>query len=278
MSNKEATAELRSRLDALPIAELSASTIGHANYAWLNETRHEKPFGTPDAASQMYALLRKGNTIGEMNQERMTPFLEMLATEADPAATVQQWSLRNGHEPMAAGRGGKNISEPTPSPEPSVEPVTEIPESLRALLAPLQARYELLEEEVAKRQAYLDEAKSELTTLRQMLKTAGVIEKAVYRKSEPESKPRKQAKGSHVSDETAQNILEQIRGFVASNPPALEDVPGSFTRPMIEKGIGLHHSQVGAAVEKLREQGYIRAAGLTTAPGGQKTNVFAVVA
>jgi hypothetical protein len=72
--------------------------------------------------------------------------------------------------------------------------------------------------------------------------------------------------------------LEDIRGYLASNPPALADVPGSFTRPGIERALGVHHSKVTAAVDKLRELGYIRAAGVLAGKTGQKVNVYAIVA
>jgi hypothetical protein len=274
-TNQEKTQELLAQLERLNVGELSASTLGHANYAWLNETKAATPYSTPDAASQMYAVLRKRQTVGETTQERIGPFLEMLASEEDPIATIQEWSLRNGHEPQAPGLGGGTVERRTEVERAELN--QEVDDELVKLLAPIQERYDAAKREVDRLGTELAKARAEANRLLAILKAAGIVERMTYLKKESAPKPRKQKHGTHVSDETALKILEGIRGFVASNPPALEDVPGSFTRPAIEKGLGLHHSQLGAAVEKLREQGYIRAAGLTT-KSGQKTSVFAVVA
>ena len=274
-SNREATAELRSQLNALPLGHLSASTLGHANFAYLRETRAAEPWDTPSGANQTLGLLRKGTTLGEINRQRVSVFLAMLREQADPAQTVEEWSLRNGHVPQAPGIGGGHVKH-EPRPEP-VAPEVEVDPELIALLAPVQERYEEAKAETDRLQAELAKAREESNRLLAILKAAGIVPRATYQKKE-EKKPKKKSKNSHVSDETAQKILEGMRGFVASNPPVLEDVPGSFTRPQIEKALGLHHSQVAAAVEKLREQGYVRAAGLTQAPSGQKANVYAVVA
>jgi hypothetical protein len=274
-SNREASDELRTELAQLNLKGVSYSTIGHAAYAWLNETKAGPAFSTPDAASQMIGILAKGQSIGETSQARLAPFITMLAEQDDPAATVQEWSLRNGHEPQAPGLGGGRIEHRTNGePEPVV---LEVDPELAALLAPVQERYEKAKAEVDQHQAELVKLKAEANRLLGILKAAGIVPKAQYQKKEPKPKAKKSS-ASHISDEKAMEILGKIKGYVASTPPALEDVPGSFTRPGIEKALGLHHSQVGAAVEKLREQGYIRAAGLTSTPSGQKVNAYAVVA
>jgi competence protein ComGC len=272
-SNREASDELRTKLEQLNLKEVSYSTIGHAAYAWLNETKAGPTFSTPDAASQMIGILAKGQSVGETSQARLEPFFTMLAEQADPIATIEQWSLRNGHEPQAPGIGGGAIERRTDTPR--AEFVPEVDEELVKLLAPIQERYEAAKREVDQHQAELTKLKAEANRLLGILKAAGIVPKAQYQKREPKAK---KARGSHVSDERAMEILGRIKSYVASNPPALPDVPGSFTRPAIEKAFDLNHSQVAAAVEKLREQGYVRAAGLSTTPSGQKINVFAVIA
>ena len=273
--NEEATAELRSQFEQLNLKEVSFSTIGHAAYAWLNETKAGPPFSTPDAASQMVGMLSKGQTLGEVSQDRFRPFFEMLATQTDPSATVQEWSLRNGHEPQAPGTGGGHVGrEPTTSePEPIV---FNVDESLRPLLDPIIERYEGAQAVVDQRQAELDAAKHERNVLLNILKAAGVVERKKY-VAKQAAPPKAKKSGPHISEESALKILEEIRGYLASNPPALPDVPASFTRPDIERGLGLHHSKVSAAVDRLRDLGHVRAAGITTSPTtNQKTNVYAL--
>jgi len=267
MSNASRSAELRARLEALKVNKLSFSTLGHASYTWLNETKAVSPFTTPAAASQMFGILSKGETLGQSSQERIAPFIEMLEASENPSATIIELSERNGHAAQLAGQGGGSVEE---------EPITvfHITERMRPILQPIVERYEEAQAEVERIREQFDAARTEASTLLNMLKAAGAVERKVYK---PQKKmPQKQSKGSHVSEETALRILEQIKGYVASSPPALEDVPGSFTRPEIERGLGLHHSQVGAAVERLRDMGHIRAAGIVKL-GNQKANVFAVV-
>lgn len=270
MSNASRTAELRSQLDALKVDDLSASTLGHAAYAWMTEAKMADPFSTADAASQMVGLLRNGKTLGEKTQERLRPFLDMLAESDKPRETAVEWSQRNGHAPTRPGLGGGLLSE-----EEEIT-VYNIPEHMRPLLEPIVEQYKVAQAEVEKRRTYFEEARSEAAILLNMLKAAGVVEREKRTKREEKPKPR-QARGSHISEESAMKILEDIRGYLANgHPPTLPDVPGSFTRPELERALGLHHSKITAAVERLREMGQVRAAGVVASPSGQKVNVFAV--
>jgi len=274
MTNQEKTAELRGRLDSLQLGDVSASTIGHAAYAWLGNG--ELAYSTADAAAQQVALVRKGATIGERNQERIGSFLSMLQESADPAATVVELSARNGHvlgerpNPIGAVK-----IEEEPKKEPALTPP--LPQELVPLMDNVRSMYDTAKAEVDRLQEELREKRAVANQLMGILKAAGVEERAKYDKKAPEKK--KRPSHASVSDATAQKILGEIKSILATTPPALSDVPGSFTRPLVEKATGRHHSQIGAAVEKLRESGQIRAAGLVeTGKGKMKTNVYAVVA
>jgi hypothetical protein len=259
-------AELTKRLGTQPLAPISSNQLGKATHAWLMSSKAVQPYDTSDGAAQTYSILRKGKTIGQLNIERTEAFLAMLDGEDDPVATVENWAKRNGHQP--------------PDQEED-EPRVRIPDEVRELLGPIADRYEAAQTIVEQKQAELNEAREVRNTLLNILKAAGIVPRDKRSGSpgrRPKEEPKKKNK-NHVSDETAAKILEEIKGFLASNPPVLEDVPGSFTRPQIEKAIGRHHSQVSAAVEKLREQGHVRAAGIVAADNtGVKTNVYAVIA
>ena len=258
--------ELQAIVSARPLAEIPSNQLGRATHAWLMSSRAVQPYDTADGAAQTYSILRKGKTIGQLNIERTKAFLAMLDGENDPVAAIENWAKRNGHQPPA---------------EEEDEPRVNVPDEVRELLGPIAERYEAAQTIVEQKQAELNEAREVRNTLLNILKAAGIVPRDKRTGSpgrRPKEEPKKKNK-NHVSDETALKILEQIKGYVASNAPALPDVPGSFTRPDVERGLGLHHSQVGAAVEKLREMGHVRAAGITRSPAtNQKTNVYAVVA
>lgn len=274
---RERSRQLAEQLKAPSFREISSHQLGKATYAWLLETKAAEPYDTPTGAAQTFGILRKGTSVGEMNIARTEAFLA--AIEGDPAEFVARWAGQNGT--------GPDLHDGNPARElpPELVVSEETQKAMAAAFGQVKLLYDQKKAELTKKEDELHGLRSEVRQMEGILKAAGIIPRAVRQghpgrrppKEEPPKKQR-QTKGSHVSNETAMKILEQIKGFVASNPPVLEDVPGSFTRPQIERGLGLHHSQVGAAVEKLREQGYIRAAGLTQAPSGQKMNVFAVIA
>lgn len=271
MSNASGTAALRTQLDGLSLSKLSASTIGHAAFAWQDETKATNPFPTPVAASQVVGLLRKGKTLSETTQERLVPFFAMLAESPNPAETVTELSQRNGHVPQRAGLGGGKLEE---------EDITvfHITEKRRPLLQQIVDQYEVAQAETEKRRAQFEEARAEAQILLNMLKAAGVVFERRKKHKRVKEGPAKR-KGSHISEESALKVLEDIRGYIADgHAPVLPDVPGSFTRSEIEKALNIHHSKVGAAVGRLREMGHLRAAGVVASgKSNQKATVFALV-
>jgi hypothetical protein len=275
MSNAENSAALRDRLGALK-TDAASNVLGHALNAWAKETKQDDPFPTPSAAAQMFGILRKGATVGETTYRRIDPFLSMLAGVNDPDAVIQELSLRNGHVPIHGTQNGSEPQVQEPEAEEQEMMVFHIDPAMRELLQPIVERYEIAQGKVDEQQAILDGLKKESSTLLNMLKAAGVVERKKYTPQKPKPEPKKK-KQNHVSETTAMEILEKVRRYMADgHEPALPDVPASFTRPEIEKALGLHHSQVGAAVEWLRERGQVRAAGITTNGIGQKVNVYAL--
>jgi len=261
-----ASRQLQAIISSRPFAEISSNQLGRATYAWLMSSKAVQPYDTADGAAQTYSILRKGKTIGQLNIERTEAFLAMLDGENDPVATVENWAKRNGHQP--------------PDGEED-EPRVNIPDEVRELLGPIAERYEAAQTVVEQKQAELHEAREVRNTLLNILKAAGIVPRDKRTGSpgrRPKTEPPPKKNKNHVSDETALKILEEIQAYFRDGgEPALPDVAGSFTRPQIEKMTGRHHSQMSSAVEKLRDMGHVRAAGITKSPvTGMKTNVYAL--
>jgi hypothetical protein len=263
---REKSRELQARLSRRPLSEIPGNQLGKATYAWLIETKAAQPYDSPDGAGQTYSIVRAGKTIGDLNILRLESFLDMLEEEDDPYATVQGWIHRNGGNPT-------DDDDDTPR--------VNIPDEVRELLGPIAERYEAAQTIVEQKQAELNEAREVRNTLLNILKAAGIVprdKRAGHPGRRPKEAPTPKKNKNHVSDETALKVLEEIRAYFAEGgESALPDVAGSFTRPQIEKVTGRHHSQMSAAVEKLRDQGHVRAAGITKSPAtGQKVNVYAL--
>lgn len=272
---QERSLRLGALLNAPPLLEIPANQLGKATYAWLRSSKAAKPYDSHEGAAQTFNLLRKGQTIGDVNIERTEAFLD--AIEGDPKEWVTTWVERNGHLPAASG---------TPSgprdPAPELVISEETQQALQGAFGQVKLLYDQKKNELAREEERLYQLRAEVRQMEHALKAVGLMPRE-KRNGTPGRRPaasqeKPKTKGSHVSEETAMKILEEIKGYVASNPPALEDVPGSFTRPAVEKALGRHHSQIGSAIEVLREKGLVRAAGLTTNEKGRRMNVWAVVA
>jgi len=287
---RDRSRELQALLNKAPFKKISASQLGRANFAWLHKVPAAPPYSTADAASQSYALLRKGQTLGDSSLDRINPFIEMLGNlgernQDDVVPTIERLAAQNGKPIDDQNPADHPIGAVTKELPPELAISAEVTEALAGAFGQVKLLYEQKKGELVRREDELAGLRSEVRQLEGILKAAGIVPRE-KRSGHPGRRPtqeepaKKRPGHGNVSDATALVILDQIREFFSNGgEPALPDVAGSFTRPQIEQATGRHHSQVSAAIEKLREQGHIRAAGITKHPtSGMKTNVYALEA
>lgn len=118
-------------------------------------------------------------------------------------------------------------------------------------------------------QEALDKANAEVRRIKAILKAAG--------HGEEEAKPKKKKKAEkplRVNEETRASVLNAVH-LASKMCATLPGVPGSFTVKDLEEYTPIHHSSIRTAINNLRDEGIVRAAGLV--PGTPRKAPMAYV-